>query len=215
MDILAEFERRLPPGPRRTFRGLDSPTKIQAYLDSLPYRAEELDRSPLRVMTDGQAHCLDGGLFAALALRRIGFPPLVLDLTPDPGQDDDHVLALYRSDGLWGAIAKSNYPGLRFREPIHRSLRELTLTYFEHFFSLEGQKTLRGYTRPLDLLPFDGTGWAWDEEGVAVVCRRLYRLKPIPLFPPGISLARVDARSYAAGTLGTDFDWAFGRRPNP
>ena len=81
---------------------LDSPAKIQAYLDSLPYRAEELDRSPLQVWRDGQCHCLDGALFAAAALRRLGFPARVIDLVPEPGADDDHVLALYQVDGCTG-----------------------------------------------------------------------------------------------------------------
>ncbi len=217
MDALAEFERRLPPAQRLLFYTLNSPAQIQAYLDDLPYIAEELDRSPLRVMTDGQAHCLDGALFAAAALRRLGFPPLILDLVPVPGKDDDHVLALYRVGGLWGAVAKSNYAGLRFREPIHRTLRELALTYFEHYYSLDGEKTLRAYTRPLDLARFDAAGWMWDEEGVEQVSRRLYRLKPIPLFPPEAAarLSPVDERSYRAGTVGTDFDWVFGRRANP
>ncbi|MEZ0394936.1 MAG: hypothetical protein ABWK53_00670 [Anaerolineales bacterium] len=217
MDALAEFERRLPAAQRLLFYTLDSPAHIQAYLDSLPYIAEELDRSPLRVMTDGQAHCLDGALFAAAALRRLGFPPLILDLVPLPGKDDDHVLALYRLDGLWGAVAKSNYAGLRFREPIHRTLRELVLTYFEHYYNLEGEKTLRAYTRPLDLARFDACGWMWDEEGVKQASRALYALKTLPLFPPEVAarLSPVDARSYAAGTVGTDFDWAFGRRSNP
>ena len=113
MDPIAEFEKRLPKPQRVIWRGLKSPAAIQAYLDSLPYKAEELDRSPLRVMTDGQGHCLDGGIFAALALWRIGFPPLILDLVPTPGLDDDHVLAVYRMEGGWGALAKSNYPNLR------------------------------------------------------------------------------------------------------
>ena len=93
------------------------------YLDSLPYIGEDLNRPPLRVMQDRQCHCLDGGFLAALALRRLGHPPLVIDLVPEPGTDDDHVLALYRVDGCWGAVAKSNYTALRYREPVYRSLR--------------------------------------------------------------------------------------------
>src|SRR5512136_502843 len=102
VDAFAEFENLLPKPLLKIFRGLKSPAAVQEYLDSLPYKAEDLDRSPLRVMTDGQAHCLDGGLFAALALWRIGFRPLLLDLVPDPGTDDDHVLALYQRNSLWG-----------------------------------------------------------------------------------------------------------------
>src|SRR5512141_171680 len=108
MNPILEFEHSLPDDMRNVFTSLKTPPDIQAYLAGLPYIAEELDRSPLRVMTDGQCHCLDGGLFAALALWKNGFSPLLIDLVPDPGKDDDHVLALYRMDGLWGAVAKSN-----------------------------------------------------------------------------------------------------------
>jgi hypothetical protein len=214
MDVITDFENRLPVALRKTFRELKQPAAIQAYLESLPYIAEERDRSPLNVMLDGQAHCLDGGLFAALALWRIGYTPLLLDLVPEAGMDDDHVLALYRVDGLWGAVAKSNYPNLRFREPVYRSLRELTMSYFEHFYDLERRKTLRGYTRPFHLERFPDPAWTWDEEVVKTVSRRFYALKSIPLISPksAAGLTPADERSYKSGTYGTDFSWAFGNR---
>ena len=213
-NAITEFERRLPQPLRSLFRGLNSPQAVQEYLDSIPYKAEELDRSPLRVMTDGQAHCLDGGIFAALALWRIGFQPLILDLVPAPGTDDDHVLALFRVDGLWGALAKSNYPNLRFREPVHLSLRELAMTYFEFFFNLQREKTLRAYTRPLDLKRFQDPAWMWDEEGVKKISKRLYSLKPVPLISETTAarLSLSDERTYKAGTYGTDFSWSYGMR---
>ncbi len=215
MDAIAEFEQRLPQELLVVWRELKSPAAIQEYLDSLPYKAEELDRSPLRVMTDGQGHCLDGGIFAALALWRIGFPPLILDLVPAPGLDDDHVLALYREERRWGCVAKSNYAGLRSREAVHRSLRELAMTYFEFYFNLQREKSLRGYTRPLDLSRFQDTSWMWDEAGIRKVSKRLYRLKPIPLISEesAAHLSVVNERSYKAGTYGTDFSWAYGERP--
>jgi hypothetical protein len=214
MDAIAEFEKRLPQGLRKLFRSLKNPVAVQAYLDSIPYKAEELDRSPLRVMTDGQAHCLDGGILAALALWRIGFRPLIIDLVPAPGSDDDHVLALFQVGGLWGALAKSNYPALRYREPVQRSLRELVMTYFESFFNLEREKTLRGYTRPLDLSRFEDASWMWEEAGVKKISQRLYSLKPIALIPEeaAAKLHKVDERSYQAGTYGTDFSWSYGAR---
>ena len=195
---------------------LDSPAKIQAYLDSLPYRAEELDRSPLQVWRDGQCHCLDWALFAAAALRRLGFPARVIDLVPEPGADDDHVLALYQVDGLYGAVAKSNYPGLRFREPVHRTLRELALTYFEGYFNLENRKTLRAYTRPLDLARFDRYAWETGQEGVRRVVARLYALKPITLIPPEAAarLTPLDERSLRANLVGVDLAESFGSRPD-
>jgi hypothetical protein len=215
MNPIQEYENRLPDPLRAVFTGLKTPPDIQAYLDSLPYRAEDLDRSPLRVMTDGQCHCLDGGLFAALALWKNGFPPLLIDLVPDPGRDDDHVLALYRIDGLWGAIAKSNYPNLRFREPVYRNLRELAMSYFEHFYNLDRCKTLRGYTRPFRLDGIEDASWMWDEEAVRKVTKRFYSQRSIPLIS-AVSAARLsiaDERSYTSGTYGTDFSWSFGNRP--
>jgi len=213
---ITEFESRLNTPLRATFLSLTSPMQIQDYLDSIPYIAEEADRAPLKVMTDSQAHCLDGGIFAALALAKIGQRPLIMFLAPEPGKDDDHVLALYKNNGKWGCIAKSNYVFLRFREAVHRTLRELAMTYFECYTNTEKQKTLRGYSRPLDLSYFPPE-WMWSEEGIAKISRQLYHRKIIPLITTkdakGLSLA--DERSYRANTLGTNFDWAFGVRENP
>ena len=148
--FLVGFQSRLPVNLRATFLSLNTPFAIQKYLDSMPYIGEERDRSPLNVMLDRQCHCLDGGFFAALALWQIGFKPLLIDIVPEPGLDDDHVLALYQVEGRWGALAKSNYVNLGFREPVYKNLRELVMTYFEHYVSVHQEKTLRGYTRPFD-----------------------------------------------------------------
>jgi hypothetical protein len=216
MFTISEFESRLTSKLLKTFLHLSSPADIQAYLDSIPYIAEELNRSPLQVMSDGQAHCLDGGIFAALALANLGHRPLILDLVPEPGADDDHVLALFQLNGTWGCIAKSNYTFLRFREPVYRSLRELAMTYFESYTNTEMRKTLRGYTRSLDLSPF-GPDWMWSEKGIAEIAQRLYRRKPIPLISTENAdhLSLSDERFYQANTLGTNFEWAFGVRENP
>lgn len=214
MNPIRKFETCLPENARATFHDLDTPRAVQDYLDSLPYVAEELDRSPLRVMTDGQCHCLDGGLFAALALWRIGFRPLVLDLVPAPGMDDDHVLALFQVDGGWGAVAKSNYTGLGYREPVYRNLRELAMSYFEDYYNFEGKRSLRGYTRPLDLSPFDATGWMWDEAGVKVVSKRLYGRKSISMISEAAAarLTKASERAFKAASLYTNFDWVYGVR---
>lgn len=196
---------------------LTTPFQIQQYLDSLPYIAEERNRSPLNVIQDAQCHCYDGALLAAAALRRLHFAPLVVDIWPDPGMDDDHVLALYRVDRCWGAVAKSNYAGLRFREPIHRTIRELVLTYFENFYSLDGVKTLRTYTRPLNLCQYDALDWEVNEDAVAVIENKLHSMRKYALLSPAMirNLSPVDERSYQAGMHGTNVSQSFGARQNP
>jgi hypothetical protein len=191
--------------------GLTSPEKIQAFLDEIPYSAEDINRCPLRVLQDRKAHCYDGAFLAAAALRRIGCPPIVVDMIPVPERDDDHLLAVFKRDGLFGAVAKSNFVGLRYREAIHRNLRELVLSYFEDYFNVEGEKTLRAYTRPLDLRSFDRLGWEWCDEGVNAVTERLWQLRRVPLFRPEVAeqLSPVDSRSQAAGLFGSDPEGLF------
>lgn len=203
-----EFDSQLEESERDLFERLSTPLEIQNYLDSLPYVGEELNRSPLRVMRDRQCHCLDGGILAALALRKLGYPPLILDLVPEPRLDDDHVLAIFHEGECYGAVAKSNFVGLRFREPVYRSLRELVMSYFEHFYNIDGIKTLRAYTRPLDLARFDRHEWATRESGIEKISDALYRRQPVPVIDPtrAVSLSPVDRRSYEAGMLGTNFD---------
>jgi hypothetical protein len=214
MSILTIFESQLPPNLLSTFQSLTSPFLIQQYLDSMPYQAVERDRSPLNVMRDNQSHCLDGGLLAALALWRIGFRPLILDIRPDPGADDDHVLALYQLDGRWGALAKSNYINLGFREAVHRNFRELVMTYFEHYASIHQTKALRAYTRPFDVSKFRPADWAWNEDSTVKLYKRFYSLKPISLISPQMAerLNPVTDRNYACETLFTDLSWSFGNR---
>ena len=113
-----------------------------------------------------RGHCLDGALFAAYALSRLGDPPLVVDLLQEPGLDDDHVLAIFRRNGRLGALAKSNFTGLRYREPVYASVRELAMSYFEDYFNVNGVRTLRGYTAPIDLRRFDRLNWLWDDAGL-------------------------------------------------
>src|SRR4026207_1532039 len=207
MDFIRHFESHLPKHLRKKFNRLSTPFDIQEYLQSLIYKGEERDRSPLHVMLDGQGHCLDGGFLAALALWQIGFRPLLIDIVPDPGMDDDHVLALYQMDGRWGAVAKSNYVNLGFREPVHKNLRELVMTYFEHYASVHQEKTLRGYTRPLDASRYSHLNWAWDENGTnKLYDKHFYGRKPIPLITARMAkkLNLIPDRAYAAETLYTN-----------
>jgi hypothetical protein len=200
------FTAHLDEGERLAWEGLDSPRAIQDFLDSTQYSAEDANRSVLRVLRDRQAHCLDGGLFAVAALRRLGHPPLLVDMLPEPGTDDDHVLAIFRQHGRYGAVAKSNFSGLRYREPVYHSLRELVMSYFEFYFNKAGQRTLRGYTRPVHLARFDRLNWMTESSGVDAIEKHLYGLKSLALFPEAAiaGLTPVDRLTYQAGMLGVN-----------
>jgi hypothetical protein len=118
--------------------------------------------------------------------------------------DDDHVIALYRERGLWGGIAKSNYAGLRFRAPIYRTLRELALSYFEHYYNLRGERTLRNYSQAVNLARLDSQHWMTSEEDVWCVADLLIAARHYPLFPAKVArtLPRLDRRSFEAGMHG-------------
>jgi len=200
MDSLSRAE-------RAELRQLGTPEKIQRFLDcGLGYNKEkegETCRSPRRVLRDRIAHCMEGALIAAAALRVNGYPPLLLDL--EAVRDDDHVLAVFRERGRWGALAKSNYSGLRFREPVYRGLRELVMSYFEHYYNPQGEKTLRAYSRPVNLARFDGIGWMTAEEDVWPIPEYLTMVAHTALLTPAIGrrLTRMDDRLYRAGMLGS------------
>jgi hypothetical protein len=196
--MLADTERGM-------ISGLTSPARIQAFLDDIAYSTDDFYRCPLRVLRERIAHCFDGAVFAAAALRRLGYPPLILDLLSD-GRDDEHLLALFKVDGHWGAVAKSNFVGLRFREPVYRSLRELAMSYFEQYYNIEREKTLRGYTGPLNLNRFDRLDWMTKDEPLELIARRTDEIRRIDLLPPALAekLSPVDERSYQAGLTGTD-----------
>ena len=193
-------------GETRVLKALKTPEKIQRFLDiDIAYNKEpdgDTIRSPRRVLRDKLAHCLEGALLAAAALRVQGFPPLLLDL--EAVRDDDHVLAVFRQHGHWGAIAKSNYSGLRFREPVYRNLRELVMSYFEHYFNASREKTLRNYSRPVNLSRFDRMGWMTAEDDLWPISDHLANIPHLPLLPNGVArrMARVDDRLFAAGLTG-------------
>lgn len=110
-------------------------------------------RSPARSVRDGKANCMEGALFGAAALAAIGFRPLIVSLSAV--RDDDHVFAVYQIDGYWGSISQSAYEGLKHRDPVFKTLRELVLSYFEFYINTKGEKTLRKYSRPVDLARFN------------------------------------------------------------
>jgi hypothetical protein len=205
MGVENHFERHLTKSERRILRPLTTPEKIQTFLDELAYSTEGTYRCPLRVLRERVAHCYDGALFAAAMLRRLEHPPLILEMLPNH-RDDDHLLALFKQDGHWGAVGKSNFVGLRFREPVYRTLRELIMSYFEQFYNLEREKTLRGYTLPLNLESFDRHGWMVRDEPLDWIAEKLDRSRRVRLLTPKMikKLSPLDLRAYRAGLTGAN-----------
>lgn len=154
---------------------LITPFNIQEYLDGIPYNTTTESNSPRNVMKKGRAHCFEGALFGAACLENLGFPPLVVDL--QAVNDDDHVIAVYKVKGCWGAIAKSNFTTLRYREPVYRSLRELAMSYFDLYFNTLGEKSLRGYSLPHNLRRFDFMEWRTTEGDLEDIGYYLDRVK--------------------------------------
>jgi hypothetical protein len=186
----------------RELRALKTPVRIQKFLDALTYQYGDTAWSPQRVLRERKGHCLEGALLAAAALRLNGYPPLLMDL--EAVRDDDHVLAIYRENGLWGSVAKSNFAGLRSRSPIYRTLRELALSYFEHYYNLRGEHTLRAYSTPVNLARLDSQHWMTSEEDVWCVPELLIAARHYPIVPGKVArtLSRLDRRSFEAGMHG-------------
>jgi hypothetical protein len=190
------------PRELRKLRSLKNPYGIQELLDAMPYHLADTAWSPRRVLAENTSHCLEGAIFAAAALRANGYPPLIVDLEAE--HDTDHVLAVYRVDGLWGAVAKSNYTGCRYREPVYRSLRELALSYFNIYFNLRRERTLRRFSQPVNLARFDRLDWMTTDKPIWFIVYHLLDIPHAPLFPARVAkrLHRLDERTYQAEILG-------------
>ncbi len=186
----------------RTLRALKTPAGIQRFLDGLPYNLSFTARSPQKVLRHRTASCLEGGIFAAAALRVIGFPPLIFDLEAE--QDTDHVIAIFKIGGHWGAVAKSNFTGCRYREPVYRNLRELAMSYFNIYFNLRGERTLRRYSRPVSLTRFDHLNWMTTDKPIWFIAEHLCEIPHISLLTPSMEkrLTRVDRRTFQSEMVG-------------
>jgi hypothetical protein len=188
----------------RRLRALKTPQGIQRAVDAMPYHMAQTAWSPRRVLRGGTAHCLEGAIFAAVALRVLGFPPLLLDL--EAVEDNDHVIAVFRVRGRWGAIAKSNHSWLRYREPVYRSVRELAMSYFDCYINLRRERTLRAYSRPVNLSAFDRRhpGWMISDADLWWIPDHLVEVPHARLLTPAMerALTRVDRRSLEAALVG-------------
>ena len=190
------------PAELRKLRSLKDPHGIQRFLDDQPYHLADTAWSPRRVLRENTSHCFEGATFAAAALRVNGFPPLVIDLEAE--HDTDHVIAVYKQQGNWGAVAKSNYTGCRYREPVYRTLRELAMSYFELYFNQRRERTLRTFSNPVNLARFDYLDWMTTDQQLWFIAEYLFTIRHFRLLRPKManSLHRLDDRSFRAGCLG-------------
>lgn len=190
------------PQEMRFLRSLQTPAKIQSFLDKIPYHIAGTAFSPRMVLRDKTAHCLEGAIFAAAALRVNGYPPLILDL--EGKRDSDHVIAVFQENKAWGAIAISNFAGLRYRAPVYKNLRELAMSYFNDYFNLQRQRSLRTFSQPVNLKIFDYMNWMTREDNVWFIAEHLCDIPHTRLLSPKMErdLTPVDQRALGAGKFG-------------
>jgi hypothetical protein len=188
---------------------LSDPDKIQSFLDSIDYNPDYECRSPRWVLRKRSAHCFEGALFAAAALNFIGYPPLIIDMKSF--NDDDHVIAVFKVNGHWGAVAKSNFTSLRYREPVYRSLRELVMSYFDFYFNVAGDKSLRSYSLPLDLSAYNFRHWTTTDEDLEYIGDKLEKIRHYPVIDKEMikNLKKASDSMVKAGLLGSNAEGLF------
>ncbi len=163
----------------KLLRRLDSPAKIQDFLNKIPINFdydEDTCMSPRNVLKEWKCHCIEGAFLAALALRFQGKKPLVVHMAAND-LDEDHVITVFKEEGKWGAISKTNHGVLRYREPIYNNLRELIMSFFHEYTDDEGRKNLVSYSVPVNLARFDNKGWATDDKDLWYIDDYLDKVK--------------------------------------
>lgn len=190
-------------------RRFQKPYDIQQFLDSIPYNPVGECRSPRKVLSDPKAHCFEGALFGAAMLRELGYLPLIVDMVA--ANDDDHVIAVFKSGNLWGAVAKSNTSALRFREPVYRSVRELIMSYFDFYFNILGDKSLLSWSRPVNLNRFNNRNWSTTDEDLEFIGDYLATIRHYPTAPAEVlsGLEKADKLLMDAVFLGANQDGLF------
>ena len=140
---------------------LNTPAKVQDFLNKIPinfeYDGEDRVKSPMLVLRENTAHCIEGAILGAYILSLHGYEPLLMNFKVAKG-DFEHVTVPFKINGYWGALSKTNHAVLRYREPVYKTIRELAMSYFHEYlwYKHKGRKTLRQYTAPLNLRRFKG-----------------------------------------------------------
>jgi hypothetical protein len=188
----AALSRLLTPAERRLFSRLDTPQKIQDFLDALPVNFELAGgtmMSPRTLLKARTAHCAEAAIFAAAVLAFHGEQAWLLDLQARP-TDHDHVITLFRQHGLWGAISKTNHAILRWRDPIYKSARELAMSYAHEYCLPSGRKSMLAYSRPFSVARFAPEDWVTADNDLHWLVDTLDASPHVPLAPPRALRAR-------------------------
>lgn len=167
----------------KLFRSLNTPSKLQDFLNKIPINFEEKGdtcMSPRSVLKKWEAHCAEGAILAAAVLRFHGHPPLIIDLTAHK-RDFDHLVCVFRRHDMWGGISKTNHGVLRYREPIYKNIRELVMSYFHEYFDDDGKKNLRSYSLPVNLSRFDSINWMTSKEDLWEIPEYMAEVKHFPI----------------------------------
>ena len=184
-------------------KSLNTPAKIQDFLNNIPINHERdgIDRikSPINVLRDNNAHCIEAAILGAYILSVHGYKPLLIHLETTK-EDFEHVVAPFKMGGLWGALSKTNHSVLRFRDPIYKNIRELVMSYFHEYAMDNGQKTLRKYSKPLDLKQFE-KGWEISGEDLWGIDEELGKIEHYSLIPKGFKLRPTDIIEREVGKI--------------
>jgi len=188
----------------KLLRSLNTPKKIQDFLNKIPINFEEKGDtcySVSKVLKEGKCHCIEGAFLAAFCLKLQGKKPLVIDLKTTK-DDFEHVLCVFKQDGKWGSISKTNHAVLRYREPVYNSIRELVMSFFHEYFDNKGRKTLRSFSNPINLDKF-GDKWITSNENLWKIHDALDKVKHYPILNRKqiAGLRRADKIEIKAGKL--------------
>jgi len=172
----------------KLFKKLDTPAQVQDFLNGIPFNFEhdgvDVIKSPIRVLRENNAHCIEGAILGAYILSLHGHKPLLLHLQTTT-DDLDHVITLFKINNLWGALSKTNHSVLRYREPIYKNVRELVMSYFHEYFTYDGVKTLRRYSKPLNLNIFTDD-WITAEDDLWGIDEELDNIKHYEVVPKSV-----------------------------
>ena len=198
------------------FKKCNTPQKIQDLIDTIPINfeasGEDTFLSPREVLKQNRAHCIEAACLAAAILQFHGQPPLIVDLTAVKS-DEDHVIAVFKQHGHWGAISKTNHAVLRYREPVYKTIRELVMSYFHEYIKNETKKkTLRSYTNPINLKQFNAKKWITDKEYIGYIVDKIYATKHFPILSRKqiATLRRADDIEIKSGKI---HEWKGKRHP--